>query len=297
MNYYPFHLGDYATHTAHLEPMEDLAYRRMLDLYYRTESPLPQDPTEVARLIRLRDHAAAVRDVLTEFFDATPDGWRHKRCDSEIAKYKAMADGGRKGAAVRWGRAGDAPPIGLAMAPLITPQCQPEPEPRTKNQNQEPKPRTKNHQHPGGAPPDPQAPTALSGRVPQKRGPKPAAPSSEAWEAYTDAYQNRYGVPPVRNASVNAHLAQFVGRLGAGEAPAVAAHFVGSQNGLYVAAMHPTNLLLRDAEKLRTEWATGRGVTRTQAMMADKTQTNFNSFAPLIAAAEAREAAERKSHE
>ena len=146
--------------------------------------------------------------------------------------------------------------------------------------------------------PDPTiAPTALSGKPAQKRAPKPAAPSSAVWDAYADAYQRRYSVQPVRNASVNAHLSQVVGRLGADEAPAVAAHFVGSQNGLYVAAMHPTNLLLRDAEKLRTEWATGRGVTRTQAMMADKTQTNFNSFAPLIAAAEAREAAERQSHE
>lgn len=149
-----------------------------------------------------------------------------------------------------------------------------------------------------GVPPSPPAPTALSGKPSRKpREDKPAPPSAAVWEAYSNAYQNRYGVPPVRNASVNAHLAQVIGRLGADEAPAVAVHFVGSQNGLYVAAMHPTNLLLRDAEKLRTEWATGRNVTRTQAMMADKTQTNFNAFAPLIAAAEAREAAERKSHE
>ena len=99
----------------------------------------------------------------------------------------------------------------------------------------------------------------------------------------------------MRNASVNAHLAQVVGKLGVDEAPAVAAHFVGSQNGLYVAAMHPTNLLLRDAEKLRTEWATGRGMTRTQAAMADRTQTNLNAFAPHLAAAEAREAEERQA--
>lgn len=99
----------------------------------------------------------------------------------------------------------------------------------------------------------------------------------------------------MRNASVNAHLAQVVGKLGGDEAPAVAAHFVGSQNGLYVAAMHPTNLLLRDAEKLRTEWATGRGMTRTQAAMADRTQTNLNAFAPHLAAAEAREAEERQA--
>ena len=149
-----------------------------------------------------------------------------------------------------------------------------------------------------GVSPRPPAPAAPSGKAPRKaRGAKPAPPSAELWESYSRAYQDRYGVPPVRNASVNAHLAQVVGKLGPSEAPAVAAHFVQSQNGLYVAAMHPTNLLLRDAEKLRTEWATGRMVTRTQAQQADRTQTNFNAFAPLLAAAEAREAAERKLHD
>jgi uncharacterized protein YdaU (DUF1376 family) len=85
LNYYPFHLGDYAAHTAHLEPMEDLAYRRMLDLYYRIEQPLPE-AAEIARLIRMRDHAATIRDVLNEFFDESPDGYRHARCDAEIAR-------------------------------------------------------------------------------------------------------------------------------------------------------------------------------------------------------------------
>lgn len=127
---------------------------------------------------------------------------------------------------------------------------------------------------------------ALSGKAPRKRGSKPAPASSDVWASYAEAYESRYGVEPVRNASVNAHLAQVVGKLGAEEAPAVAAHFVRSQNGLYVAAMHPTNLLLRDAEKLRTEWATGRITTRTQAMQADRTQTNANAFAGLIAKAE-----------
>ena len=86
MNYYPFHLGDYASHTGHLSPMEDLAYRRMLDAYYLREGQLPKDVTELARLIRLRDDAATVRDVLNEFFQETPDGWRHIRCDEEILK-------------------------------------------------------------------------------------------------------------------------------------------------------------------------------------------------------------------
>jgi uncharacterized protein YdaU (DUF1376 family) len=86
MNYYPFHLGDYASHTGHLDPMEDLAYRRMLDAYYLREGQLPADVTEIARLIRLRDHAATIRDVLNEFFEQTPEGWRHVRCDEEILR-------------------------------------------------------------------------------------------------------------------------------------------------------------------------------------------------------------------
>lgn len=87
MNYYPFHLGDYAAHTAHLEPMEDLAYRRMLDLYYLRECALPQDPAEVARLIRMRGNVADVEAVLREFFTSDDgNGWIHVRCESEIAK-------------------------------------------------------------------------------------------------------------------------------------------------------------------------------------------------------------------
>lgn len=89
MNYYPFHLGDYATHTAHLDPIEDLAYRRMLDLYYLRESPLPADIAEVARLIRLRDYQAQVESVLREFFQLTGDGWENARCHAEI---NAMAE-------------------------------------------------------------------------------------------------------------------------------------------------------------------------------------------------------------
>ena len=65
MNYYPFHLGDYAAHTAHLEPMEDLAYRRMLDLYYRTEKPLPLDTAEIARLTAELGYSANPEQIAT----------------------------------------------------------------------------------------------------------------------------------------------------------------------------------------------------------------------------------------
>jgi len=88
LNYYPFHLGDYAAHTAHLSPIEDLAYRRMLDLYYLKESPLPCDWREIARVIRLRDNGAEIEAVLAEFFTLSDFGWSHARCDAEIVKMK-----------------------------------------------------------------------------------------------------------------------------------------------------------------------------------------------------------------
>lgn len=88
MNYYPFHVGDYAAHTAHLDLLEDLAYRRMLDLYYLRECALPHDPAEVARLIRMRGNVAEVTEVLREFFTEFEGGWVNGRCEEEILRMK-----------------------------------------------------------------------------------------------------------------------------------------------------------------------------------------------------------------
>jgi uncharacterized protein YdaU (DUF1376 family) len=91
MNFYPFHIGDYAAHTKHLSLIEDLAYRRLLDLYYTSEKPLPEDPKRVARLIGMRDHLQEVSDVLSDFFTISEQGHINKRCDDEILKYQGKA--------------------------------------------------------------------------------------------------------------------------------------------------------------------------------------------------------------
>jgi len=145
---------------------------------------------------------------------------------------------------------------------------------------------------PAVAEPSPRA-LVLVGTKPQKPAkPKPAPVSSAAWTAYSEAYLSRYGAEPVRNAKVNGQLASLVSRLG-DEAPEVARFFVGHSGAFYVRGMHSVDALLKDAEKLRTEWATGRQMTHTQAVASDRTQTNLNAFGPLIADAEAREAMER----
>lgn len=107
-------------------------------------------------------------------------------------------------------------------------------------------------------------PPKVAPRAKPTRAPKPPAASSPVFDAYAEAYRKRYGAQPVRNAKVNSQLAQLVQkRLPAEEAPQVAAFYVGHEGARYVAAMHSVDLLLLDAEKLRTEWATGRQHTST----------------------------------
>lgn len=92
MHYCNWNIADYAAHTAHLSMVEDIAYRRMLDLYYLHEKPLPKDPKQVARDIRMREHEQEVRSVLAEFFVRSPCGYTNKRADAEIAKYRAKVE-------------------------------------------------------------------------------------------------------------------------------------------------------------------------------------------------------------
>ena len=97
MFYYSFHVGDYIHDTAHLTNDEDLAFRRLLDLYYTQEQPIPNKTQEVSRRIRMGNHVDVVEIVLNEFFvlDVANDCWRHKRCDETIAAYQAKAERNR----------------------------------------------------------------------------------------------------------------------------------------------------------------------------------------------------------
>ena len=99
MNYYQHHIGDYLTATAHLSLIEHGAYRRMLDLYYSTEKPLPLDRNAVYRLTmaRAKEERAAVDSVLIEFFKEQPDGWHQARCDAEIVLCEKNRGNGKKG--------------------------------------------------------------------------------------------------------------------------------------------------------------------------------------------------------
>jgi uncharacterized protein YdaU (DUF1376 family) len=147
MYYYQHHIGDYLKHTAHLTPLEDIAYRRLLDVYYDTESPIPTDIPLVSR--RLRIDPATVKLVLDEFFQSTEQGYRNKRADLEIAAYHAFLEK-QKANGIKGGRpktqTTDNPPLSQAE-PKITLTTNREP----LTENQEPTTSNNKERSPNGS--------------------------------------------------------------------------------------------------------------------------------------------------
>ena len=127
MNFYPFHIGDYISHTNHLTDEEDLAYRRMIDLYYQSEQPF-NDSSTVAR--RIKASVETVESILNEFFTYEDDNfWHNKRIDEEIAKYH-----GRLEQASRAGKASAEARFNKRSTSVQPTKNQ---EPRTKNHNKD----------------------------------------------------------------------------------------------------------------------------------------------------------------
>ena len=93
MNHYPHHIGDYRRDTGHLSLLEHGIYHQLLDTYYLSEAPIPKETELVFRRLRADTEVEqkAVMTVLREFFEDTQEGWVHRRCEVEIAKYRARA--------------------------------------------------------------------------------------------------------------------------------------------------------------------------------------------------------------
>lgn len=265
---FDLHIGDYLRDTEDLSLLQHGAYLRLMLWYYSTAKPLPNDLERVYRRVGAtsREEKHAVEHVLTEFFRLTNGKWVHKRIEEELAKWNMATQTARNNAQSRWEkfRVNN----NNADADAMQPQCD------------------------GNANPDAsRQPVAVSLPPVAVNPPEPARKTRAApadgkgravWEAYSAAYMNRYGVEPVRNATVNAKLAQLVDKLGAVEAPHVAAFYVRHDRQQYVVSKHGVSLLLRDAEGLRTDWATRHQTTEQEARQADKTASQGQTWHTLM---------------
>jgi len=124
-------------------------------------------------------------------------------------------------------------------------------------------------------------------------GPKdPECKSFRTWANYAIAFRNRYGEWPVWNARIAGQITQLIDRLGAEEAPKVAAFFLNVRDARVVASCHGVGLLLERAESWRTQWATGRQITGAAARQVENTATNLSAMEQALAEQRARREAD-----
>ena len=141
---------------------------------------------------------------------------------------------------------------------------------------------------------------AIDGELLPDPKPKPPAKQQQAestsaeqeacratWAAYADAYEQRYGVAPIRNAKVNAAIKGFTRRVGSDESPGVARYYLQHQDAFYARKCHDAGLMQQDAEKLRTEWATQRQVTGVAARQQERAGTMLSAVDRILAKREA----------
>jgi uncharacterized protein YdaU (DUF1376 family) len=252
VNYYRRYLGDYARDTMHLSMIEHGAYTVLLDSYYGSEKPLPDDYESLYRICRAmkKPEQEAVRKVADAFFKVSEDGLRHNpRADREIATAQATIAKQRESAVKSTANR----TVKSQSTVTVNPESTVQQSERSTGQ-----PPTTILQPPTAKPPTIQPTDA----APAKAASAPLNGVSKlenqsTWSAYAFAYKARYGVDPVRNSKVNGQIAQIVQRLGGTEAPQVAAFFVKHNGPFYVRAKHAVGALLKDCEGIRTEWAGG----------------------------------------
>jgi uncharacterized protein YdaU (DUF1376 family) len=97
VNFYPRHLGDYASSASHLSILEHGVYNLLLDFYYATEKPIPAADVYRCSRARTKKEKAAVDSVLTQFFMLIDGEWWQKRAESEISKAQSKTQRNKKG--------------------------------------------------------------------------------------------------------------------------------------------------------------------------------------------------------
>jgi hypothetical protein len=102
------------------------------------------------------------------------------------------------------------------------------------------------------------------------------------WEAYAEAYGSRYGEKPPRNSRNMGLCKNFVARMPAEDATEVARFYLTHNDTYYVKSLHPLSLMLRDAEKLRTEWKVGRQMTTQNARQIEQLSANADAVATFL---------------
>lgn len=271
MHYYKRNLGDYAKKAGRLSLLQHGSYTVLIDSCYdREQFPTLEQAIEWTWADSVEE-IEAVKFVLRKFFILEDGIYVQNRIREEIAEYHEKASINKRIAIDRETKRKES----NTNRERTVDEASPNHKPLTKNQepvtnNQEP--RTKNQELETLKPKS----NTLS---PDKSGDTELQAACRlTWKHFTDAYFKRYNIEPVKNAKVFSVIKLFVARIGFADAPHVAEFFVNHNERFYVQRSHPVDSMLKDCEGLRTQWATNRPMTSTQAHQLDKTASNFNSI-------------------
>lgn len=111
-------------------------------------------------------------------------------------------------------------------------------------------------------------------KVPKKPDHAEKELNKKIWESFSNAYRLRYGVEPVRNATINTQISALRKRLGI-EACDVVLFYLSHNDSFYLKATHSLGLCLRDCESLRTQMLRGTAITSTMVKSFEN-QNKFN---------------------
>ena len=114
--------------------------------------------------------------------------------------------------------------------------------------------------------------------------------TSETWKTYSEWYEKRYKVQPVRNQKVNSQLKQFCERVGYEEAPKIIAFYLLQNDYWYVKQMHTIGIALSEAEKLVAGYRRGSLTTKREAEYIDKTSSRKSWIDQVLDVIEAEDA-------
>lgn len=251
----PLWTDAYIADTQHLTNEEHGVYLRLLMFAWRSPGgTLPDDDRRLAIMVGATPRVwARLKPTVMAFWTLSDGSWKQKRLTSERDFVVEKREKNRA--------AGKASARAKALKNHNTPSTD-VPTGRATKRQPNANPHTHTHIESSSSEED----FSPTGRVTPQCGAAgrreaKISKSAPVWEAYARAFMLRYGAEPPRNAKVNALLCQLVDRLGVEDAPHVAAFYVEHDGRWYVEKGHSVAVMVTDAEKLRTEWATGRTVT------------------------------------
>ena len=95
-------------------------------------------------------------------------------------------------------------------------------------------------------------------------------PIAIVWQAYKQAYYERYAAYPLQNAKVMGQIKQFIAQVGQDHAAAIAVFFVSHNNSWYVQKKHDIGTLLMNAQAVAVDWQKGTQTTRLAAQWEEQ---------------------------